>query len=376
MSANLKSLIGRLNDTCRNALEGAAGLCLSRTNYDVDIEHLLVKLGETPDTDLHRILRQFEIDESRLAKDLVRSLDRLKTGNSRTPALSPRLPKLVEEAWLLGSIDFGASRVRSVAHPPRPPREGRIRPPRARDLQGVRGDLRRGAPKGVRRRSSRARSRTATRPRPARRRRRTRRAERTGRPRPDEGARSVHRRPHGAREGRPDRPDPRPRLRDPPGHRHPDAPPPEQPDPHRRGRRRQDRRRRGLRAAHRPGRRSRPAEERRRAHARPRAPAGRSRNQGRVREPPQVRHRRGQGLAAADHPLHRRGAHHDRRRRAGGAERRREPPEARPRARRAAHDRGDHLGRVQEVLREGRRPRAALPGRQGRGADRGGRASS
>ncbi|HEX7614196.1 MAG TPA: type VI secretion system ATPase TssH [Thermoanaerobaculia bacterium] len=114
MSANLKSLIGRMNDTCRNALEGAAGLCLSRTNYDVDVEHLLVKLGETPDTDFHRILRRFEIDESRLAKDLVRSLDRLKTGNSRTPALSPRLPKLVEEAWLLGSIDFGASRVRSA----------------------------------------------------------------------------------------------------------------------------------------------------------------------------------------------------------------------------------------------------------------------
>ncbi len=114
MSANLKSLIGRMNDTCRNALEGAAGLCLSRTNYDVDIEHLLVKLGETPDTDFHRILRRFEIDESRLAKDLVRSLDRLKTGNTRTPALSPRLPKLVEEAWLVGSIDFGASRVRSA----------------------------------------------------------------------------------------------------------------------------------------------------------------------------------------------------------------------------------------------------------------------
>ncbi len=114
MSANLKSLIGRLNDTCRNALEGAAGLCLSRTNYDVDVEHLLVKLGETPDTDFHRVLRRFEIDESRLAKDLVRSLDRLKTGNTRTPALSPRLPKLVEEAWLVGSIDFGASRVRSA----------------------------------------------------------------------------------------------------------------------------------------------------------------------------------------------------------------------------------------------------------------------
>ena len=113
MSANLKSLIGRMNDTCRSALEAAAGLCLSRTNYDVDLEHLLVKIGESPDTDLHRILKRFEIDQTRLAKDLVRSLDRLKTGNTRTPALSPRLPKLIEEAWLLGSIDFGAAKVRS-----------------------------------------------------------------------------------------------------------------------------------------------------------------------------------------------------------------------------------------------------------------------
>ena len=52
MSVNLKSLIGRLNDTCRQALEGAAGLCLSRTNYDVEVEHVLLKLLEAPDTDL------------------------------------------------------------------------------------------------------------------------------------------------------------------------------------------------------------------------------------------------------------------------------------------------------------------------------------
>ena len=46
MNVNLKSLVGRLNDTCRGALEGAAGLCLSRTNYDVEIEHILAKILE------------------------------------------------------------------------------------------------------------------------------------------------------------------------------------------------------------------------------------------------------------------------------------------------------------------------------------------
>jgi type VI secretion system protein VasG len=113
MNVNLKSLIGRLNETCRIALEGAAGLCLSRTNYDVEIEHLLLKLLEADDTDLQKILRHFEMSEQRLRKDVVTALDRLKTGNSRTPALSPRIPEWIQEAWLIASIEYGAGRVRS-----------------------------------------------------------------------------------------------------------------------------------------------------------------------------------------------------------------------------------------------------------------------
>ncbi|HEY0546748.1 MAG TPA: ATP-dependent Clp protease ATP-binding subunit [Pyrinomonadaceae bacterium] len=113
MNVNLKSLIGRLNETCRAALEAAAGLCLSRTNYDVDVEHLLMKLNEAQDTDLARILRHYEVNQERFTKDLTRALDRLKTGNARTPALSPRLPRLIQEAWLLASVDYGAQKIRS-----------------------------------------------------------------------------------------------------------------------------------------------------------------------------------------------------------------------------------------------------------------------
>jgi type VI secretion system protein VasG len=113
MNVSLKSLVGKLNDTCRSALEGAAGLCLTRTHYDVDVEHLFVKLCEMPDTDLQRVLRQYEVDQARLLRDLTRALDRLKTGNARTPALSPRIPRLVTEAWTVASIGFGAPRIRS-----------------------------------------------------------------------------------------------------------------------------------------------------------------------------------------------------------------------------------------------------------------------
>ena len=113
MSVSLKSLIGKLNDTVRGALEGAAGLCLSRTHYDVEIEHFLTKLLDSSAGDLACILRYFEIDRTRLSGELARSLDKLKTGNARTPALSPSVVKMMTEAWTLGSIDFGSAQIRS-----------------------------------------------------------------------------------------------------------------------------------------------------------------------------------------------------------------------------------------------------------------------
>jgi type VI secretion system protein VasG len=113
MNISLQSLIAKLDEQCRGALEAAAGLCLTRTNYDVDIEHLFIKLLELPDTDLAAILRQYEVDSSRLARDLTHALELLKTGNARTPALSPNIPRLIQNAWLIASVDFGSARIRS-----------------------------------------------------------------------------------------------------------------------------------------------------------------------------------------------------------------------------------------------------------------------
>jgi type VI secretion system protein VasG len=113
MGLNLKSLIGKLNDASRSALEGAAGLCLSRTHYDIEIEHYLSKLVDSPDGDFARIAKFFEIDKSRLTAELNRSLDKLKSGNARTPALSPTVLKMLTEAWTVGSIDFNAGQIRT-----------------------------------------------------------------------------------------------------------------------------------------------------------------------------------------------------------------------------------------------------------------------
>lgn len=110
---NLKSLVGKLNSVCTRALEGAAGLCMSRTNYNLEISHWLLKLLEVSNSDVQAILKAFAIDPSRLTADCMKSIDRLKTGSSSQPLLSEHTVNLAREGWLKGSIDYSAGRTRS-----------------------------------------------------------------------------------------------------------------------------------------------------------------------------------------------------------------------------------------------------------------------
>ncbi len=113
MTVDLRALIGKLNPATRGALEASAGLCLSRTHYDVELEHYLLKLLDRSDGDFVAIAKHYEIDRSKLAKDLAAGLDKLKSGNARTPSLSPSLVKAFTDGWTLGSIEYGATKVRT-----------------------------------------------------------------------------------------------------------------------------------------------------------------------------------------------------------------------------------------------------------------------
>ena len=115
MNLDLKSLIDKLNPTCRQALEGAAQLCVTQTHYNVEIEHLLVRLLDAPDSDLHRVLRYYEVKSEDVSRELVRAMDGFKRGNSRTPAMSSHILTLVQEAWLVSSLQFNQGSIRSGA---------------------------------------------------------------------------------------------------------------------------------------------------------------------------------------------------------------------------------------------------------------------
>jgi type VI secretion system protein VasG len=110
---NLKSLVGKLNTTSQRALESAAGMCLSRTHYNIEIEHWLLKLIEDNQSDIPCILAHYQIDRQVLTEDLLRTLDQLKTGNAKPPALSQPVVDLCREAWLITSLEYGMQKTRS-----------------------------------------------------------------------------------------------------------------------------------------------------------------------------------------------------------------------------------------------------------------------
>ncbi|MDB5800633.1 MAG: clpV [Rhodocyclales bacterium] len=113
MSNNLKVLVSKLNTTCRKAAERAASLCMSRGNFEVDIEHLFLALCETDNSDFARIARKSDVSLTALERDLTAEIERFKNGNTRTPVFSQNLPSLFEHAWLIASLDSGNAQIRS-----------------------------------------------------------------------------------------------------------------------------------------------------------------------------------------------------------------------------------------------------------------------
>ncbi len=110
---SLKSLVARLNPACKKALEAAAGMCQSNTHYEVEIEHFLYCLLEDDAQDIPIILKHFGIDKARVGAQLTGAISGFKTGNGRTPSLSPSLPALLSDAWLVASVNFGDTLVRT-----------------------------------------------------------------------------------------------------------------------------------------------------------------------------------------------------------------------------------------------------------------------
>ncbi len=113
-SVSPKSLIGKLNETCRLALMRAGELCHQRSHYNVELEHWFLKLLELPESDLVPIFKQFGTDIALAKAQVSEALQKFKTGSSRSDLqIAPDVYKLAQEAWVLASLEFGENKIRS-----------------------------------------------------------------------------------------------------------------------------------------------------------------------------------------------------------------------------------------------------------------------
>src|SRR5690554_8096866 len=83
VNINLKLLVDKMTPYMRSSLEGAAGLCLTHNQFNVEIEHWLLKLLDISDTDIVQLLVKHEIDQSKLARELAKAIAGFRSGSSR-----------------------------------------------------------------------------------------------------------------------------------------------------------------------------------------------------------------------------------------------------------------------------------------------------
>src|SRR5690606_14781365 len=107
------ALVGKLNSLGYKAIEGATVFCKLRGNPYVELAHWFHQILQNQDSDLHRIVKHFDIDASRLAADMTRALDALPRGATSISDLSEHIENAVERGWVYGTLKYGESAVRT-----------------------------------------------------------------------------------------------------------------------------------------------------------------------------------------------------------------------------------------------------------------------
>jgi type VI secretion system protein VasG len=113
MLVEAKSIIKRLSRICTTALEAAVVQCVNARHYEVTVEHLLLALLDDANSDVAFLVMHYDLDPARLRTVLQRSLSDLRTGNAGKPVFSPTMLEWMQDAWTVGSVDYGFSKIRS-----------------------------------------------------------------------------------------------------------------------------------------------------------------------------------------------------------------------------------------------------------------------
>ena len=107
------ALFGKLNKIAYQSVESATVFCKMRGNPYVEVVHWIQQVLQLADSDLHRIVKSFEIDPSILVRDITSALDSLPRGATSISDFSPHLEESVERGWVYGSLMLNDTRVRT-----------------------------------------------------------------------------------------------------------------------------------------------------------------------------------------------------------------------------------------------------------------------
>ena len=110
---NRANLFGKLNSLAYKSIESATTFCKMRGNPYVELVHWIYQIIQLPDSDIHKILRHFEVDPSKVASDMTAALDRLPRGATSISDLSPHVEESVERGWVYATLLCGDFQVRS-----------------------------------------------------------------------------------------------------------------------------------------------------------------------------------------------------------------------------------------------------------------------
>ncbi|WP_049048594.1 type VI secretion system ATPase TssH [Aeromonas hydrophila] len=108
----LPVLVERLNPICRHMLEEAAALCVNHQGAEIRIEHLLLKMLETPLSDVRQILKVAEVEVEEL-KTLLQPSTADNGYGQGYPSFSPMLVEWLQDSWLLASAELQHAQLRS-----------------------------------------------------------------------------------------------------------------------------------------------------------------------------------------------------------------------------------------------------------------------
>ena len=107
------NLFGKLNPVAFKSIEAATVFCKMRGNPYVELVHWIHQILQLQDTDLHKIVQQFNLEPSALARDITESVDKLPRGASSISDLSSHIEESVERGWVYATLLYNEPQVRT-----------------------------------------------------------------------------------------------------------------------------------------------------------------------------------------------------------------------------------------------------------------------